>query len=80
MRSNFALGCLANCVLAWFAQSGKPPFDAQQDAAGAWPDGGTLLPNISPTSVPDGDDFHERSLAGFTEVLEMCLNAFGERI
>jgi len=78
MRSRFALSCTAYCLFARLAHSGEVLFDAQQDATRAGLDGGTLFVDIHPTGFAHCGNFHERCLAGLSEILEVCLDTFHE--
>jgi len=53
--------------------------DAEEDAACARFSGGTLFLDIRPAGVVHRCDPHQSCLAVPIEILEMCLNAFGER-
>jgi hypothetical protein len=76
MRSHFAFRGTADCVLALLAQSSEVLFDAQQDATCAGLYARTLLLNIHPAGFAHRGDVQKRSLARFTEILEMCLSTF----
>jgi hypothetical protein len=80
LRVQFALGRVADGILAALAQGGEVLLDALQNAAGAGFDGGTLRLDIRRARFAYRGDPHERDLARRPEISEMRLNAFDQPV
>jgi hypothetical protein len=78
MRSQFALRGMADCVLAFLAQSSEVLFDTQEDATFAGLYARALLLNVRPAGCAHIGDFHKSRLARFGQILEMRLGTFGK--
>ncbi|HET8918771.1 MAG TPA: hypothetical protein VFN27_03735 [Xanthobacteraceae bacterium] len=71
---------MANGVFAGLTERSEMFFHAQQDATGSRSRGGTLLLDIRLAGFTHGGGFHQRRPTLFMEILEMRLDAFGEKI
>ena len=71
---------MANRFLALLAHGGEVLFDTQKNTPCARLCGGTVLLDVHFTGFAHRGDPHEGCLARLAEIIEMRLNAFGERI
>jgi hypothetical protein len=71
---------VADRVLAGLTERNEMFFHAQQDATGSRSRGRTLPLDIRLAGFTHGGGLHQRRPALFTEILQMRLDAFGERI
>jgi hypothetical protein len=71
---------VADRVPAGLTERREMFFHAQQDAAGSWPRGVTLLLDIRVAGFTHGGGLQQRRPALFVEIPEMRFDAFSEKI